>query len=113
MPDVLVHLAVVVVVLGPHARQRRGRLVQRAADGRRQSPENLGICEGFAIGSGQFTNSFSASVGLVGNHTKEMQRHYFRVQPHALLVKNHLQTCQIISYSKLNYLLTFAQDLNI
>lgn len=57
---ILVHLPVVVIVLGPHPRQRGGRLVQRAADGRRQSPENLGICEGFAIGSGQFTNSFSA-----------------------------------------------------
>lgn len=29
-----------------------------------------------------------------------MQRHYFRFQPHALLVKNHLQTCQKISYLK-------------
>lgn len=31
-----------------------------------------------------------------------MQRHYFRFQPHALLVKNHLQTCQKIRYLKVS-----------
>lgn len=74
---ILVHLAVVVIVLGSHAGQRCGRLVQRAADGRRQSPENLGICEGFAIGSGQFTNSFSSAAGLVGKAHKRNAKTLF------------------------------------
>lgn len=41
-----------------------------------------------------------------------MQRHCFRVQPHALLVQNQLQTCQITSYLQLNYLLTSPEYLS-
>lgn len=39
-----------------------------------------------------------------------MQKHYFRFQPHALLVEKHLQTCQKINYLKL---LMLVYNLNI
>lgn len=56
---ILVHLSCIVIVLCPHPCQCSSSFIQCTADRRRQSSENLRICEGFTIGSGQFTNSFS------------------------------------------------------
>lgn len=96
---ILVHLPCIVIVLSPHPRQCSSSFIQCTADRGRQSSENLGICEGFTIGSGQFTNSFSArSFSEVSMKVTQKEcKDYFRFQPHALLVKNHLQTCQKIS----------------